>query len=184
MNYLQINELCQNHFPDLMPSELAGMLHGLLGHGFVVEEGRWQQQMSEFLTSGEPMGYEAEKALEQLLAFTQKDYQADSFSIDLLIPEDDYPLEQRAKAIGEWCQGYLTGYGLVKQSKTLSGDAQEAIQDLSEISKIEFDLEEQDAEELESAFVTIAEHVKMSSQIIFMANQPKTTVVEEHPQVH
>ena len=83
MNYLQINELCQSHFPDLMPAELTGMLHGLLGHGFVIEQGHWQQHMSEFLTSGEPMGYEAEKALEQLLAFTQKDYQADSFSIDL-----------------------------------------------------------------------------------------------------
>lgn len=172
MNYLQIKEICQAYFPDLHTSELAGMLHGLLGHGFVIEEGRWQQDMANFLTSGEPLSYDACKGLESCLAFTQKDYLADSFVIDILIPDDDEPLADRAEAIAQWCQGYLTGYGLVKQSQPLSEDGQEALQDLSEIARIDYDIDA-DEQELDMAFETICEHIKMSAHIIYLANQPK-----------
>jgi uncharacterized protein YgfB (UPF0149 family) len=185
MNYTQVSELCQDFFPDLSPSELAGMIHGLLGHGFVIETGRWQQQMSEFLTAGDLLPDPALEGLEQLIAFSQKDYQPDSFSIDLIRPEDDYPLEQRAKAIGEWCQGYLTGYGLVpnKDGKELEGESKEALQDLGEIAKIDFEMSEPD-EEMEKAFMTVCEHVKMSALLLFQANQPKPTVDSNKKQVH
>ena len=157
--------------PDLSGAELAGMLHGLVGHGFVPEAGRWPQQMSDFLANGEPLGKQAEDDLEQIIAFTQKDYQPESFTIELLIPEDDSPIDQRAQALGEWCQGYLTGYGLIKQEKELDDAAQEALRDMSEIAKIDFSIEDDNSEELESAFMTISEHVKMSAQIIFQSNK-------------
>ncbi len=169
--------------PDLTAPQLAGMLHGLVSHGFVPEQGNWHQQLSEFLNSGDPLEQEALSGLEQLLAFTQKDYQADSFSIDLIIPEDDYPLEQRLVALAEWAQGFMTGYGLIKQEKPLTGDAEEAMQDLSQIALL--DSEAEDNEELEQAYMTICEHVKMSAQIIFIANQPETTTASEpNPSIH
>lgn len=171
MNYLDITEFCQKFLPDLSGAELGGMLHGLVGHGFVPEAGRWPQQMSDFLTNGELFGQEAQDELEQIIAFTQKDYQPESYSIELLIPEDEAPIDQRAQALGEWCQGYLTGYGLIKQEKELDDDAKEAIRDISEIAKIDFSIEDGSSEELESAFVTISEHVKMSAQIIFQSNK-------------
>ena len=186
MNYTQVSELCQDFFPDLTPSQLAGMIHGLLGHGFVVETERWKQHMSEFLASGEPLPEPALEGLEQLIAFSQKDYQADSFSIDLIRPEDDYPLEQRASAIGDWCQGYLTGYGLVKNTnaKELEGEAKEALQDISEIARIDFEGVDSEDNEMEKAFMTVCEHIKMSGLILFQANQPEATVKSEQKQVH
>lgn len=186
MNYTEVSELCQDFFPDLTPSQLAGMIHGLLGHGFVVETERWKQHMSEFLASGEPLPEPALEGLEHLIAFSQKDYMADSFSIDLIRPEDDYPLEQRASAIGEWCQGYLTGYGLVKSNdaKELEGEAKEALQDISEIARIDFEGVDSEDNEMEKAFVTVCEHIKMSGLILFQANQPEATVKSEPKQVH
>lgn len=169
VNYSQINELCQAFLPDLSAPQLAGMLHGLVSHGYVPEEGRWQQQLAEFLNSGNPLAEESHHHLSDLLAFTQKDYQADSFSIDLILPEDDYPLSQRVQALGDWSQGFLTGYGWIKQEKNLPEDAQEALQDLAQIAQIDPDAE--DVEELEEAYMTICEHVKMSAQIIFASNQ-------------
>lgn len=162
------------------------MIHGLFGHGFVVETGRWQQQMSDYLASGELLPDPALEGLEQLMAFTQKDYQPDSFSIDLIKPEDDYPLHERAKAIGEWCQGYLVGYGLVAAGadEKLEGEAKEALVDLGEISQIDFEMSEPDDEELEKAFVTICEHIKMSALLLFQANQPKPTVKNDKKNVH
>ncbi|AKE51114.1 UPF0149 family protein [Kangiella geojedonensis] len=186
MNYTQASELCQDFFPDLTPSELAGMIHGLFGHGFVIESGRWQQHMSEFLASGEPLPEPALEGLEQLIAFCQKDYQADSFSIDLMKPEDDLPLEQRAKAVGEWCQGYLTGYGLVpqKDDKKLEDESKEALEDIGEIAKIDFEMSEPD-EEMEKAFMTVCEHIKMSALLLFQANQPEPMPdPEQQQQIH
>lgn len=183
MNYLQINEFCRNFLADLSGAELAGMLHGLVGHGFVPEAGRWPQQMSDFLANGEALGQQAEDELEQIIAFTQKDYQPESFSIELLIPDDDSPIDQRAQALGEWCQGYLTGYGLIKQEKELDDAAQEALRDMSEIAKIDFSIEDENSEELESAFVTISEHVKMSAQIIFQSNKA-VPMAPQNKQVH
>lgn len=183
MNYLQINEFCRNFLPDLSGAELAGMLHGLVGHGFVPEAGRWPQQMSDFLANGEALGQQAEDELEQIIAFTQKDYQPESFSIELLIPDDDSPIDHRAQALGEWCQGYLTGYGLIKQEKELDDAAQEALRDMSEIAKIDFSIEDENSEELESAFVTISEHVKMSAQIIFQSNKA-VPMAPQNKQIH
>ncbi|NVJ67860.1 MAG: UPF0149 family protein [Gammaproteobacteria bacterium] len=171
MQYSQVNELCLSYFPDLTASQLAGMLHGLVGHGFVPEQNRWQQQLADFLNSGDPIDQAAIAELEQLLAFTQKDYQVDSFSIDLIVPEDDYPLAQRLAGLADWAQGFMTGYGLIKQQNKLEGDAEEAMQDLSQIAQLDTDTEEN--EELEEAYMTLCEHIKMSAQIIFMANQPK-----------
>lgn len=183
MNYLQINEFCRKFLPDLSGAELAGMLHGLVGHGFVPEAGRWPQQMSDFLANGEVLGQQAEDELEQIIAFTQKDYQPESFTIELLIPEDDSPIDQRAQALGEWCQGYLTGYGLIKQEKELDDAAQEALRDMSEIAKIDFSIDDENSEELESAFVTISEHVKMSAQIIFQSNKA-VPMAPQNKQIH
>lgn len=161
------------------------MIHGLFGHGFVVETGRWQQQMSDFLASGDTLPEPALQGLEELMAFTQKDYQPDSFSIDLVKPEDDFPLEQRAKAIGEWCQGYLAGYGLVqaKDGNQLEGEAKEALQDIGEIAQIEFEMEEAD-EEMEKAFMTVCEHIKMSALLLFQANQPQPNVEADNQNIH
>lgn len=169
--YSQINELCLNFLPDLSASQLSGMLHGLVSHGYIPEQGNWQQQLADFLNSGDPLATEALEGLEQLLAFTQKDYQPDSFSIDLLVPEDDYPLTQRLAGLADWAQGFMTGYGLIKQEKPLTGDAEEAMQDLAQIALLDGEAEED--EEFEQAYMTICEHVKMSAQIIFMANQPE-----------
>ncbi len=180
IHYSQINELCLSYFPDLSASQLAGILHGLVSHGFIPEEGRWQQQLAEFLNSGDPIAQDAIGELEQLLAFTQKDYQVDSFSIDLIIPEDDYPLSQRLSGLADWAQGFMTGYGLIKQKNKLEGDAEEAMQDLSQIAQL--DPEAEDDEELEQAYMTICEHVKMSAQLIFMANQPEATPTKDQNQ--
>lgn len=171
IHYSQVNELCLSYFPDLSASQLSGMLHGLVSHGFVPEHDRWQQQLAEFLNSGDRIAQEAIGELEQLLAFTQKDYQVDSFSIDLIVPEDDFPLAQRLAGLADWAQGFMTGYGLIKQKNKLTGDAEEAMQDLSQIAQLDSETEEN--EELEAAYMTICEHVKMSAQIIFMANQPE-----------
>ena len=35
----------------------------------------------------------------------------DEMEFELLLPDDDAPLEQRATALSQWCQGFLYGFG-------------------------------------------------------------------------
>jgi hypothetical protein len=44
----------------------------------------------------------------------------DDVTVVLLLPTDDAPLADRAAALGQWCQGFLTGFGLNAGGKDLS----------------------------------------------------------------
>jgi uncharacterized protein len=36
---------------------------------------------------------------------------SDDMTVVLLLPTDDAPLTERAAALGQWCQGFLSGFG-------------------------------------------------------------------------
>ncbi len=149
--------------------EAAGIMHGLVAGGLARQPESWQQIWQQHLNDGESLGEALEAILNRMLAATLKDYSADSFSIELLLPDEEDALADRARALGEWCQGYLLGFGLLPATGKLSGDAEEAMADLAEISKIDFEVEDDDS--LENAFCMVAEHVKMAAQIIFTDSQ-------------
>ena len=50
----------------------------------------------------------------------------------LLLPTDDAPLADRAAALGQWCQGFLHGFGVNAGGLELSTDAKEVLQEISE----------------------------------------------------
>jgi hypothetical protein len=66
----------------------------------------------------------------------------DDVTVVLLLPTDDAPLADRAAALGQWCQGFLTGFGLNAGGKDLSTEAKEVLQDLAAISQVQDALEE------------------------------------------
>jgi len=91
----------------------------------------------------------------------------DIFSLELIIPEDNAPLEERLTNICRWAQGFLLGYGLQIQSQVIkSDDLNEALNDLMEISQVELEVEE--SEEMEQALHTVVEHVRVTSQVVFL----------------
>jgi yecA family protein len=83
--------------------------------------------------------------------------------LDLLLPDDDAPLELRSKALGWWCQGFLYGLALggVSKDGDLPGNVPEIMHDFYEISHTGFDHDPNDESE-EAAFMEIVEYVRMS----------------------
>ena len=85
----------------------------------------------------------------------------------LLLPMDADPLPDRARALGKWCEGFLFGFGLggVKDTASLPGTVPELLKDISEISRVEFDIDSPEEVD-EAAYTEIVEYVRVGVLLI------------------
>ncbi len=90
-----------------------------------------------------------------------------------LLPDDDAPLAIRAGALSQWCQGFLYGLGsgATGDPGKVSSEADEFIRDLTEITRIGVDVDEQ-TEENEVAFAEVVEFVRVGVQLLFVELAP------------
>jgi uncharacterized protein len=91
-----------------------------------------------------------------------------------LLPTDDAPIGDRTLALGEWCQGFLYGLGTgvaVPDAAGLPGDAAEVLRDMTEITHVDVDPED-DVESNESAYAELVEFVRVGVQLLYDQLQP------------
>jgi uncharacterized protein YgfB (UPF0149 family) len=91
-----------------------------------------------------------------------------------LLPADDAPIADRTLALGEWCQGFLYGLGTgvaVPEVASLEGEAAEVLRDMTEITHVDVDPEE-DAESNEAAYAELVEFVRVGVQLLYEHLQP------------
>ncbi len=79
----------------------------------------------------------------------------------LWLPADDENLEDRTAALSRWCTGFLAGLGSAGAAlESLSGEAEEALEDLRQIAMVEV-ASGGDSEEQEVAFAEIVEYIRV-----------------------
>lgn len=147
-------------------AEAHGLLCGLASAPGKADKAVW---IAQVLADTQPRGEEAKHLLATLVALyerTVKSLEATELDFQLLLPADEAPLDQRARALGEWCGGFLAGVGLggVKQDKALAGDVAEALRDLGSISQVELDAAE--GEENEEAYAELVEFVRVAAMLV------------------
>lgn len=166
------------------PAELQGLLLGrcCAGAGFTAEG--WLADAQDLFDNEVPSNLHA--ALLGLQDMVKAELLADSsVSLTLLLPSDDEALSLRTTAIGQWAQGFLSGFGGNIGSTELSKDAQEIIEDVISIAQIEGDDEED--EEGEVAYMEISEYLRVAPLFLFSEYASDTapaTDDEEEPAVH
>ena len=87
----------------------------------------------------------------------------------LLLPGDDAPLAERASALGQWCQSFLSGFGLVPNQRPLSTEALEVLQDLEGIAQVDSALAE--SEDGESDYTDVVEYVRQAPLLLMFAGR-------------
>jgi uncharacterized protein YgfB (UPF0149 family) len=90
-----------------------------------------------------------------------------------LLPDDEEPLQERAEALSQWCAGFLYGLGSgpAADPAKVSSEAGEIIRDLTEITQVGVDTDEQN-EENEVAFAEVVEFVRVGVQLLFVEFAP------------
>ena len=149
------------------PAEFHGSLCGHLSAGGRYEISNWLTVSAELMEITEIKDESLISALQLLYQVSLEQLSNGSFEFSLLVPDDEAPMSSRAEALGQWCHGFLSSYGIAggRGEGLLSEDALDAIQDMVQISQIAADSDGD--EEDEADFVEVFEYVRMSAMLIF-----------------
>ncbi|HZJ92661.1 MAG TPA: UPF0149 family protein [Thiopseudomonas sp.] len=148
----------------ISPAELQGLLLGrcCAGGDFTAEG--WLQEAQDLFDSEVPSSLHA--ALLGLQEMVKAELIADSsVSLTLLLPSDDESLQLRTEALGQWAQGFLSGFGNNIGNTEISKDVREILEDLISVAQIEVDEEEH--EEGEVAYMEVNEYLRVVPLFLF-----------------
>ncbi|MEG1041557.1 MAG: YecA family protein [Pseudomonas sp.] len=145
------------------PAELHGLLLGrsCAGAGFDAEA--WLADAAHLLEN-DPAD-NVRNALIGLQEMVKGELTGDDITVVLLLPGDEAALTDRAVALGEWCKGFLYGFGLNAGGLTLSAEAKEVLQDLDAISQVQDALEE--SEDGESDYMEVMEYLRVAPLLLY-----------------
>lgn len=125
---------------------------------------RW---LEELVPEGREGDAETQRALRLLFSDTVQALRGDQMDLQLLLPDDDVMLKERATALAQWCQGFLYGLGSTERAKatSLPADVDEVLRDLTQIGRASVDVDE-GSEEEEQAYAEIVEYVRVGVQLV------------------
>ncbi|AYC35159.1 YecA family protein [Pseudomonas cavernae] len=145
------------------PAELHGLLLGrsCAGAGFEAEP--WLVDAGDLLGGAPQDG--VRQALIGLQEMVKTELTGTDMAVVLLLPADEAPLAERAAALGQWCQGFLGGFGLTARDAALSAEAMEVLQDLAAIAQVQSALEE--SEDGESDYMEVMEYLRVAPLLLY-----------------
>ena len=151
-------------------AEAHGLLCGYICAGSGENDQQWLD--SVFDTEGE-MPEQQHDTVNSLYRDSFSALQHFDISFQLLLPDESYPLQERAEALTQWCDGLLSGVALGGGTLTKNDDIKEIIHDLSEISQLQLD-DIGESDEQQQQFFELCEHVRMSTLLLHSLLQTPT----------
>ncbi len=129
----------------------------------------WFIQCLDLFSSGnqaDQIDQEDQTFLISFYDFTQAKLANFTLSMDLLLPDDSYPLSQRTKEVAKWCGGFLLGIGLYQTQETLSEypELESTLLDIEKISNVEIpDDQDSEGSTMEFDLFQITEFLKVAT---------------------
>lgn len=170
IDYPQLSELLQSFGALLGAAEVHGFLVGQLATGKRFSRSEWLRAANEQADLSQSPDEIAGDRLYDLYRATLASLQSGELSFQLLLPEDDEPLSERVESLGQWCQGFLTGFGMAGSKLKIDSDLAEALRDLSAIAQVGASDDEVEQESSESDLFSISEYVRLTAAEIFWSH--------------
>jgi uncharacterized protein YgfB (UPF0149 family) len=148
---------------NVSPAELHGLLLGRSCAGAGFEAEGWLADAALLLET-EPAD-NVRNALIGLQEMVKSELTGGEMTVVVLLPSDDAPLTERAIALGQWCQGFLNGFGLNAGGRDLTTEVNEVLQDLAAIAQVQDALEE--SEDGESDYMEVMEYLRVAPLLLF-----------------
>ncbi|MCH1446627.1 MAG: UPF0149 family protein [Gammaproteobacteria bacterium] len=152
----------------LNPSELHGVLVGLMGAGFDPDDEHHLEQTLASVEKAVGMQLQGELVdivsrlnLATLSAIVDTDY-----AFHVFLPDDDDPIEQRLRSFSNWVTGFISGYteGMtVRQAAGLAiqPEVADVLKDFASIAQVETDQVE--TEEAERQLEELVDYVRLAT---------------------
>ena len=147
-------------------AEIQGTLCGMLCGGMAVSERKWLDVLKDTMNEGAAFAPELTVVLTDVFNELCQQLIEAEFSLNLMLPDDKAPINDRGLGLINWVQGFMLGFGLYQQNlMQCSEDVKEALQDFADISRMEEPMTED--EESERALFEVVEYVKISALLCF-----------------
>ncbi len=177
-DYLQTQKLLEENELFLMPSEIHGIISGLLACGVDIDSDAYLGFLSDILNDGLAFSKPIKHYFAESYSEIKTQLNNPDFSFDLYLPDEDETLSDRANALVAWVSGFLLGFGLKQQDLgKVSDEVKEVVKDFTEITRLDTSFDE--SEEDSQAFFEVTEYVRMSVLLCYnelgkklAANQP------------
>lgn len=169
-DFAQLSELLQNFGALQGAAELHGFLVGQLATGKRLSRGEWLRAANEQADLSQNPDEVAGDHLYSLYTATLTTLQSGELSFQLLLPEDDDSLPERVESLGQWCQGFLTGFGLAGGSLKIDEELAEALRDIAAIAQVGASEDEVALDSSESDLFSISEYVRLTAVEIFWSH--------------
>jgi uncharacterized protein YgfB (UPF0149 family) len=179
INYSDLSELLGQAGADAGAAACHGFLCGQVCALEVPDEGDWTTWLD--VRSGDDKVLERfHSELRVMAADIVSKFRAMDYSFQLLLPEGARPLDERVHALGDWCEGFLSGVGLGPAPADLESHCREVLEDLGMICRIGVSGPTGDADE--EAFMHVTEYVRMGVMAIF-EDLRRESLSEDSPEV-
>ncbi len=163
-NYDQVKRLLSESRAVTEPAEAHGTLAGAL---CATGAYRLEDWLAEILPDGAAPGVAAAQ-LREVYHETRAALTGTHMQFELLMPDDEQPIELRTEALSLWCNGFVYGLGTsgAPDPEQLPGDAGEIVRDLAQIMRAGVD-EREGLEANEAALAELVEFVRVGVQVVF-----------------
>lgn len=162
----QIRNLLQDYGALQSAAELHGFLSGQLAAGKRLSRSEWLRAANEEADLSRNPDEVAGDSLYDLYRTTLAALQSGELSFHPLLPDDDAALVDRVDGLGQWCQGFLAGFGTAGANLKLDAELADALRDISAIAQVGAD-EDEEPESSESDLFSICEYVRLTAVEIF-----------------
>lgn len=166
LNFEELSTLLNQHNILCDAAEVHGIFCGMLSGGMALESQDWAAALADSVNQGDTFSSEV---LEQLTAMYNQTCQQlleTDFTLNLCMPDESAPINERGQGLINWVQGFMLGFGFHQADLTAcSADVKEALEDFYEISRMDDTMPED--EEAEKALFEVIEYVRVSCMLCF-----------------
>jgi len=179
ISYAELESACLQNGLNFATAEVHGILTGML----CADVNRVQQDWLTLIAAPQSVASSDYEPWSLLYQTTLSQLADGEFEFQLMLPDDDTPLQQRTEALADWCRGIL--YGLsnskLQQQMKLSDNVTEIIEDLTQISRAGHDADD-DAEE--AAYMELVEYVRAGAMLIYAELQLPLASATDQTMLH
>ena len=168
-----MTEITHSSFSDLLSragadtcaSECHGFLCGQLCAAESPDEYLWIELL-DLQTRDEMLAERCHAEVRRLIRGIESDLRSPDLDFQLLLPEDRTALAERVDALGEWCHGFLNGFGLVGGRVGLEPDEEcrELLEDMGVICRVSAEEPEDGDEE---HLMQVVEYVRVGVMTLY-----------------